>query len=148
MLEPIERATPDDLERMIALEHICFQPWRRASRMSLERSLESEAQSVWVVRDGDRLAAMLVLWHHPKALRIYDIATHPDHRGKGLASRLVDHTELLARQAGANRVILEADPKEGGLVQWYLKRGFAVTLEKLDFYAPGRSALRMEKTIA
>lgn len=98
--------------------------------------------------DGpDGLLASLVLWHHPHALRVYGIATHPDARGAGLGRELMAHAEALARAAGCQRVILEADPDEPGLVPWYERQGYRVARHRPDFYGPGRHAVRLIKQL-
>lgn len=157
----IRRATRRDLDALVALESLCFQPFRRASRRSLARSLRSPRQSVWVVDASaptpgagspsapaprnapNPLAALLVLWHHPHRVRVYDVATHPDLRGHGLGNALMRHAEELARKAGCALVSLEADPREPGLVPWYERQGYRVVVRLADFYAKGRPAVRM-----
>ncbi len=97
--------------------------------------------------DGpDGLLGSLVLWHHPKALRVYGVATHPTARGRGLGYALMQHAERLAAAHGATRVILEADPSEPGLVAWYQRQGYSVVEHRPDFYGDGRNAVRMEKS--
>jgi [ribosomal protein S18]-alanine N-acetyltransferase len=144
----VRRARPSDLEAIAALEAAAFQPFRRASRASLRRSLASARQSVWVVdAPAGGLAALLVLWHHPRLVRVYDVATRPDLQGQGLGSRLMEHAEELARKAGARIVSLEADPREAGLVEWYLHRGYSIVARLPGYYAPGRAAVRMRKAL-
>lgn len=140
----LRRATPSDLPDLVLLEAACFELPRRASTASLARSLTSDHQSVWVL-DGPPLAGLLVLWHHARSLRVYDVAVHPDHRGRGLARRLMEHAETVARNARAERVILEADPAIPGLVALYEHLGYRTERTLADYYAPGRAAVRMEK---
>ncbi len=143
----IRRATTADLDALTRFEHLCFQPWRRSSRASLRRSLASPRQSVWVVDGPGGLLASLVLWHHPHALRVYGVATHPDARGTGIGSKLMAHAEKLARAAGCQRVILEADPDEPGLVAWYEHRGYRAAAHRADFYGAGHHAVRLVKNL-
>ena len=156
----IRRATEEDLPALQALERLCFQPWRQASRTSLRRSLRSARQSVWVVdqpssadagkvrRGGSPgLLAALVLWHHKTLLRVYGIATHPQARGQGVGQALMAHAEDLARRAGCAWVSLEADPQEPGLVGWYERQGYGVVARLPDFYGPRRHAVRLRKAV-
>lgn len=146
----IRRATPRDHAALRALEDASFQPWRRASRRSLRRSLASPRQSVWVVdhpaRKGEA-AALLVLWHHAARLRVYDVATHPDLRSQGLGLRMMRHAEALARKAGCRDVSLEADAGDAALVAWYEAQGYSVVGRLPGFYAAGRPAVRMRKGV-
>jgi len=127
------RARQSDLPRIRALEAVCFQPYRQASPASLRRSLSSKRQSVWVVDGKQGLSALLVLWHHPHRVRVYDVAVHPDLQGKGLGLALMAHAERLAKSDGARFVTLEADPKESGLVAWYERQGYVRTGEERPF---------------
>lgn len=144
--EGVRRATLRDLDSLLDVERLCFQPWRRASRRSLARSLRSQRQSVWAIDGPDgALAAFAVVWHHTSKLRIYDIATRPNLQGQGLGQRLIRHVESLARSAGCGCISLEADPTEPGLVPWYERQGFRVVARLPGFYAPGRHAVRLIK---
>lgn len=146
----IRRATLEDLPAIAELERVCFEPHRLASRASLRRSLTSSRQSVWVVdAPGSRppLAGLLVLWHFPRMVRVYDVASHPDARGTGVGYALMRHTERLARDAGCRHVQLEADPRTNGLVGWYERQGYEVVARLPGFYHGGRDAVRMRKQV-
>ena len=147
----IRRATPRDFRALKALEHAAFQPHRQASDASLRRSLGSRRQSVWVIdgQEGGRIDGLLVLWHHPHRVRVYDVATHPARHGQGLGSALMRHAEALARRRGCAWVSLEADPKERGLVAWYRQRGYTAVGDSLPhYYHNGNAAVRMVKRVA
>jgi [ribosomal protein S18]-alanine N-acetyltransferase len=147
----IRRARLDDLDALLALEQAAFQPYRQARRASLRRSLSSSHQSVWVIdADGRKggLAALLVVWHFPHRLRVYDVAVRPDLQGHGLGSRLMHHAEGLARKSGATWVTLEADPREPDLVPWYETQGYRTVARLPRYYRNGRAALRMVKRVA
>ena len=146
----IRKARRPDLPAIRALEAACFQPYRQASAASLRRSMASRRQSVWVVdgQSGEGLAGLLVLWHHPHRVRVYDVAVHPDLQGQGLGRALMAHAERLARRDGARFVTLEADPKEPGLVGWYKAQGFRQTVRLAGYYKDGRAAVRLVKELA
>jgi len=146
----IRKARLADLPAIETLEVACFQDYRRASERSLRQSLTSPRQSFWVVdaADGPGLAALLVLWHFPRRLRIYDIATHPDARGQGLGRLLMAHAEKLARKAGCTYLTLEAEEADSRLVAWYKDQGFATVRRLEDFYHGGCHALRMVRRLA
>lgn len=148
---PIRKAGSDDLDALMVLEQAAFQPYRQARRASLRRSLSSPRQSVWVVDAKGRkggLAALLVVWHFPHRLRVYDVAVRPDLQGHGLGSHLMHHAEGLARKSGATWVTLEADPREPGLVPWYEAQGYRTVARLPRYYRNGRAALRMAKPVA
>lgn len=148
MTPKARRAETGDLPAIEALEQSAFQDYRRASAASLRRSLGSPRQSVWVV-DGPngQLAGLLVLWHFPHRVRVYDIATHPDLRGQGIGKALLLHAEAQARTAGCSWMTLEAEEADPDLVNWYKHHGYAVVDRLPDFYHEGCHALRMTKRL-
>lgn len=145
----IRRARASDLPAIQALELACFEPYRRASPGSLKRSLSSPQQTVWVIDapDGKGLWSLLVLWHFPHRVRVYDICTHPDARGHGHGRALMAHAEALARKAGCAWMSLEAEEQDPRLVGWYEDQGYTVVDRLVDFYHEGCSAVRMTKRL-
>lgn len=144
----VRRAKPSDLPAIQALEEAAFQDYRRASPASLRRSLASPRQSVWVVDGpGGELAGLLVLWHFPHRVRIYDVATHPGLRGQGIGRALLAHAEKQARAAGCSWMTLEAEEADPDLVAWYRHHGYAAVGRLKDFYHKGCHAVRMTKRL-
>jgi ribosomal protein S18 acetylase RimI-like enzyme len=145
----IRRAKPSDLPAIQELELACFEEYRQASAASLKRSLSSPHQSVWVIDAPDRksLWSLLVLWHFPHRLRVYDVCTHPDARGHGHGRDLMHHAEALARKAGCDWMTLEAEEQDPRLVGWYESQGYQVVDRLKDFYHKGCGAVRMTKRL-
>ncbi len=146
-LSPIRRAKASDLPAILELEQAAFQDYRQASEASLRRSIASPRQSFWVIPGPGRLDGLLVLWHFPRRLRVYDVATHPDARGQGVGRRLMAHAEALARKQGAADISLEAEEQDPRLVAWYEGMGFVRVARLADFYHEGCSALRLRKRL-
>lgn len=74
----------------------------------------------------DKIAAVLY-WMDctlgdQKLAYLYAVATHPDHRGKGLCRQLMENTQTLLRRQGYAGVILV--PQDNGLRQMYSKMGY------------------------
>ncbi|MHB8634751.1 MAG: GNAT family N-acetyltransferase [Thermoplasmatota archaeon] len=139
MAHRIRAAKLEDLPAILDLERASFEPARLASAASLRRSLTSARQSVWVVEGSQGLDALLVLWHHPNRLRVYDVATHPEARGRGLGRHLMAHAEKMARKAGCRFLSLEAQEEDG--------MGFRVMARLPHYYHDGCGAVRMEKRL-
>lgn len=143
----IRAAVPADLPAIEAIEEAAFEPSRRSSRRVLRRALGSAFQRVMVVEVDGAVAGYLVLWPHPRTWRIYNLATAPAWRGRGLAGRLIAAAVAAARAAGARRVVLECRD-EPGLVGFYEARGFRAAATLPDYYAQGEHALRMALPLA
>ena len=136
-----------DLPRVADLIELCFannmdnegrsyvRQMRRASRDASFRRWASNAIEtasmplsgfVWE-KDGHIVGnASLVPFRH-KGQRIYliaNIATHPDHRRKGIARNLTERTMRHARQRGADELWLQVRSDNPGAVQMYADLGF------------------------
>jgi predicted N-acetyltransferase YhbS len=77
--------------------------------------------------DGSLAGCIHVTLSPPEAhfgLLAVDVARH----GQGIGSRLIAHAERMAREAGCERMRIEA-VKEGGQVPYYERRGYRVMAE-------------------
>lgn len=59
-----------------------------------------------------------------KIAYLYAVATHPDHRGKGLCRELMENTQRHLKETGCHGVILV--PQDEGLFRMYGKMGYRV----------------------
>lgn len=74
---------------------------------------------------------------------IYAVATHPDHRGKGICRRLMERAHALLPAQGYDGALLY--PQEEGLREMYRKMGYETTtfLEE-GICSPGAAAVTLE----
>jgi len=70
---------------------------------------------------------------------LYWIAVHPDRQGVGLGRALLDAAETWIAREGRTRVYLETStrPQYVPTRAFYLRCGYEITAELVDFYAPG-----------
>lgn len=140
------RGHPADLAAISAIEAAVFEPSRRSSRRALVRALASPFQRVLVLEERANLAGFVIVWPYRHTWRVYNLATHPDYRGRGAATMLLAEVAAQARAAGASRLVLECLP--GELEAYYQRRGFGVRQRLADYYAPGEDAVRMEMSLS
>jgi ribosomal protein S18 acetylase RimI-like enzyme len=144
----VRAARIDDLAAILDIEARAFEPARRSSRPSLRRALLSGFQRMLVleVAEGEaagKLVGYLVVWPFPFTWRIYNLASDPSERNRGVGGALLAAAVDEARRAGAAKVVLESR-KEPGLLRFYQQRGFRASRELADYYAEGEDAVRME----
>lgn len=146
----IRTASSSDEQGLSELEGSCFDEDRRASRLSLRRSLSSARQVVRVIdvaptnaSSPPSLVGAAIFWFYPRSLRIYSVAVRPEFRGEGVGRQLVADAFRMARDRGLARITLEADQANPTLIRWYEAQGFTVTGQLPSYYAPGRDAVRM-----
>ena len=77
-----------------------------------------------------------------KQAYIYAVATHPDHRGKGLCRILMNKTHELLRQQGYHAALLR--PADEGLRRMYRKMGYhtATCVTEFNCTAAGTTSIR------
>lgn len=141
----LRRATGADLEALVHLEKVSFDPARRSSAESLSRALKSRAQEIWVATnlEGDMVLGALQLRFYSRTVRIYSVCVRPEARGLGVGNRLLEQAFIRAEERAAVRLSLEVDARDKKTCSLYERHGFKL-LEKLpNYYARGRHGLRL-----
>jgi len=138
----IREAVPADLTAIGRIEAAAFEPSRRSSRRSLNRALNSAFQRVLVAELDRALAGYLIYWPYRRTWRIYNLATDPAYRNRGVAGALLAAAVDRARMAGAGRVVLESRDSVA-LLDYYTSRGFRAQRRLPDYYAQGEAAVRL-----
>lgn len=111
-----------------------------AAREFWRKSLAAAARGERVVLgawDGEALVGTVTLFldfppNQPHRAEIAKLMTRPDHRGKGIATRLMRAAEELAVENGRSLLMLDTATDEGA-AGLYEKLGFTLTGEIPDF---------------
>ena len=145
----IRRSEPTDLDLLLKLEQKAFPYFQQSSRRTLDLSLKSSFQQVWIAEDSSKeipeTVGSLVLYLYKKTIRIFSIVVDPDLQGQGIGRTLLEKAQDIAELNGAVRVSLEADAENRKLINWYKKVGFEATELLTDYYEVGRDGMRMVK---
>ena len=143
----IRRSTPDDLDLLLQLEQKAFPYFQQSPRRTLDLSLKSTFQQVWIAEDADgdvlKSVGSLILYLYKKTIRIFSIVVDPDYQGQGVGKKLLNHARDIALTKGAERISLEVNASDRKLIEWYKKEGFESTELLSDYYEDGRDGLRM-----
>ncbi len=107
----------------------------------------SASQEVYVFEEGGIKEAAAIVMTFKRTMRIYSLAVHPDHGGKGTGTAVLAFITNKARSMGFAGLSLEADAKNTQLVDWYRKNGFAIESTIEDYYGPAEPAYRMKKPL-
>ena len=75
------------------------------------------------------------------------IAVDPPHRRTGLATELLDAVVTAARDAGADRVLLEVREDNAGALSFYADRGFVEIDRRRRYYRDGTTAVVMRRAL-
>ncbi len=144
----LRRATLCDLTELMRLEASCFDTQRRSNPETLQRSIQSLHQEVWVHSQGKRIICCLILRLHLYKIRIFSVAVLNSCQGRGYGNALMQHAMLRARQRNAHCITLEADARDRRLLRWYRKQGYVRLYKLPHYYAPNRPAWRMQLNLS
>ena len=129
----IRRMVEADLEQVIAIDQVSFSlPWpARSFHYELTDNFTSRS---WVAEVDGRVAAMMVGWMIVDELHVATIATHPDHRSRGIGKRLLVHALCSARDEGVIRAFLEVRENNVVALQMYRSLGFVEDGRRKEYY--------------
>jgi ribosomal protein S18 acetylase RimI-like enzyme len=88
--------------------------------------------AVWVVRDGDAIAGVLVLRPQPPSLLLENVAVAPDHRGRGLGRALIGFAEEHVRAGGFDAVTLYTNERMTENLRLYPALGYTETGRRVE----------------
>lgn len=83
--------------------------------------------AVWVARDGDAIAGVLVLRPQPPELLLENVAVTPQRRGRGIGWALIGFAEERARAAGLEAVTLYTNERMTANLAMYPALGYVET---------------------
>ena len=112
------------------------------SETQLAHLLDSGTSSLLVARWPDQNGLIagiltLIVYPVPTGIRahIEDVVVDGGYRGKGIGEALVLEALRLAREAGANRVLLTSNPKREAANRLYQRLGFKRRETNVYFYS-------------
>ena len=120
--------------------------WRTASIVS---HIREENACVVVARDAERVVgfAMMSFQFEAADAHLLLLGVVPSHRRAGIATRLVDWLEVIARRGGIRRIRLEVRETAKPAHRFYAGRSFERTGRVGGYYQGREDALRFEKRL-
>jgi len=133
MSAEIRRMTLEDLPAVISLDKLSFSlPWpERSFRFELT---ENSASRCWVAEMDGKIVGMLVAWLLVDEAHIATIATHPDHRGQGIARNLLMYALRYMSKEGAVTSFLEVRESNIPAQEMYRKFGYEEVGRRKRYY--------------
>jgi len=136
------------LPEVLTIERASFPiPWDEAT-------FRSELGHAWSccfvsVREEDHaVVGNLVFWVVMDELELLQVATHPDHRGRGIGRALVAHLIDYGLRADARLVTLEVRRSNAAAIALYERMGFARVAVRNRYYADNsEDALVMQRVL-
>ena len=144
----IGRLETDGDARACARLMASSEPWLTLGR-TYETSLaivQDKTREVYVLRDGAAIAGFLIICMVGAFVGyIQTICIHPDHRGQGLGSRLVEFAEQRILSEVPN-VFMCVSSFNRDARRLYERLGYTVVGELTDYIVQGHSEILLRKT--
>ena len=142
----IRRATPADLDALLALERRAFTT-DHLSRRQYRHHIGSASARVLAAVDASGLLGKAVVFFRggSDVARLYSIAVADAARGRGIGEALVRAVERAARAQGCKRLRLEVRQDNAGAIRLYERLGYRRFGAYAGFYEDGADAWRYEK---
>jgi ribosomal protein S18 acetylase RimI-like enzyme len=148
LIEPVERVTTGQDAEACARLMACSEPWLTLGR-TYEASLaviQDPTREAYVVRDGDTVLGFLIICMTGAFVGyIQTICIHPDHRGRGLGSRMVEFAEQRILREVPN-VFMCVSSFNDGARRLYERMGYHIVGELTDYLVSGHSEILLRKT--
>jgi ribosomal-protein-alanine N-acetyltransferase len=144
---PFRTYKPTDLDAMVALDELCFEPPFRFSRAAMRRFAERREASTYLVDAGAELAGFCILHIEHGEVNVGYIVTidvAPTVRRQGIGATLMEAAIRDATAAGCAALLLHVFSGNTSAVTFYRLIGFTMTSRVADFYGEGIDALTMQ----
>ncbi|MBY4677472.1 GNAT family N-acetyltransferase/peptidase C39 family protein [Marinobacterium arenosum] len=147
-------AQSSDVDRLVALENLCFDN-DRLSRRSFQRLVKQQHSLILLAEQDQQnerekrvLGYILILYRSNTSLaRLYSLAVDPQARGLGIAAELIHRAEQFAEQHGCAFMRLEVAVDNQPAISLYHRLGYHQIQQLPGYYENDSDGLRMEKSI-
>ncbi len=145
----IQPLTVKQLDQLIILSLRCFEDGEHYSRLIFEHLLTApDYLSYQVVSDTNKMVGyILISLVNETVGHITTICTAPEYRNRGLAAKLIRHSEGAIKKRGADSVVLEVRESNYKAQNLYHKLGFIIIQKMPSYYTNGDNAYLMSKSL-
>lgn len=132
---------PSDLDRLYAIDQVCFPPGVSYSKRELERFIELSGSRTWVAEAGGEIEGFVVLGEEPQKVgHIITLDVTAERRRHGVGTALMESAEKWARQTGQRLIYLETAETNRPAQIFYTARGYVKVEEVENYYGRGQNA--------
>ena len=132
----------DDLDSVMVIDRLSLSmPWSK--KAYLHDLIDNPKAILRVAEDisdgsGPGIVGMIDLWLILEDAHIATLAVHPDYRGRGIATRLIELVLYEAYERGARRAMLEVRASNHAAQELYRQFGFEVVHRRHRYYVDNR----------
>lgn len=128
----------DDVDSVMDIDRLSFSlPWPKSAYLhdlnNNSKALLRIAEDITII-DQPRIVGMIDVWLIIDEAHIATLAVHPDYRGFGIATRLIDLALVEAHQLGATTAMLEVRASNHAAQALYKQFGFKTVYRRPRYY--------------
>lgn len=111
----------DDLGKIIDVEIAAYEhPWT----LGIFRDCIRVGYSCWVYQDRDNVAGYGIVLPGGAEAHVLNLCVHPDYQKRGIGRLLLNHLTQVARESGADTILLEVRQSNKAAIQLYQTADF------------------------
>lgn len=136
------------LKEVLKLNLRCFKLGENYTKFTFSYLLnEPHVLSYRIVTPTDQMVAFVFVMTNDGAGHITTIGVAPEHRRRGLANKLLRHTEEALRKRDVNTVMLEVRVSNLSAQNLYRESGYAIVQRLKSYYNNGEDGFLMIKSL-
>jgi ribosomal-protein-alanine N-acetyltransferase len=120
--------TPEDFDRLYALEEACFEPPSRFGRRYMRQLVSHPNTATWIAEEAGQMTGFAIVeWNQePDTVIAYiqTIEVAREHRSCGVGRELLGRIEGSARDAGTGMIWLHVEASNAGATRLYEAHGY------------------------
>jgi putative acetyltransferase len=132
----VETPLSDDIRRMVAALNetlLGLTPREFCHHLTVEQMADADT-TLCVAREDGAVVSMGALKRHGDGIgEVKRMYTLPDHQGHGLGGQILAEIEIIARQEGLTRLVLETGNNFAAAARVYARGGFTPCGPVLDY---------------
>lgn len=136
----------NDIDDVLEISNLSFSsPWHRSS---YEQELSNSLARYFVAKIDDKVIGFVGTWIIVDESHITNVAVHPDYRGHGIASKLIESLIDYCDEQKCTAYTLEVRAGNKAAISLYEKYGFKVDGIRKEYYQDNKEdALLMWRRI-
>ena len=142
----LQRLNKNDLPEIIAFNRRCFSPGDRWSEEDWAELLADERALYYALLENGRIVGNIFLYNwqgERDFLKIMNLGIHPDHRGRGLAYRLLQRAAEELKASGLERCCGETRESNHAMRRVFERCGYRLNKTEESYYEnPTESACK------
>ncbi|REJ99244.1 MAG: ribosomal-protein-alanine N-acetyltransferase [Acidobacteria bacterium] len=141
--------TEEQLREVMLLNLRCFERGENYTKHTFKYLLtEPQVLSYRAVEESGRMVGFIfVIATAENIAHITTIGVAPEHRKRGIARMMLEHTERSLKNKGFGSIVLEVRVSNENARKLYSGSGYVVTQRLIEYYNDGEDAFLMSKVL-